>query len=79
MSESDLRPFLVLDRAAESLEELQSRDAHFRKEGVDVTGDEESYFHGCVLRVSHRRPASFAASWPIADQSSCAPPRATSV
>src|SRR6516165_11414013 len=40
----------VLDRAAESLEELQGRDAHFRKEGVDVTGNEEPELHRHPLR-----------------------------
>ena len=35
----------VLDRAAEPLEELQGRDAHFGEESVDVTGNEEPDLH----------------------------------
>jgi len=35
----------VLDRAAEPLEELQGRDAHFGEESVDVTGNKKSNLH----------------------------------
>src|SRR5262249_26359592 len=35
----------VLDRTAEPFEKLEGRDAYFREEGVDVTGDEESDLH----------------------------------
>jgi hypothetical protein len=35
----------VLDRTAEPLKEFKGRDADFRKEGIDVTGDEESDLH----------------------------------
>ena len=46
----------ILDRAAESLEELQGRDAHLREEGVDVTGDEEPKLHWNVPPMTSDMP-----------------------
>src|SRR4051812_38146850 len=42
----------VLHRAAETLEQLERRDAHVREECVDVTGDEQSDFHRPVPPVA---------------------------
>ena len=43
----------VIDRAAELLEELQCGDSHLRKEGIDVTGNEEADLHGLVPSRTH--------------------------
>jgi hypothetical protein len=58
----------ILDTAAELLEELQGRDAHFREEGVDVTGDEEPDFHGHVpLELPIGRATGREARFTMAD------------